>query len=496
MVNFSERKKKLARLNSVEDFSSKRDETVFESANYAAFDEGSLEGLNEKQKLMVEGIVEYLTTNKENKRYFLIQGGGGSGKSYTIKRAIEHIPPGHIIASAPSHFAKNVLKNFLGEEYKVTTIASLLGKIMKYDAKGDTILIPNKNLIGLAPIYNYDVIIIDEVSMVTDEVVEELLRKTKNKKLILLGDYCQLPPVGQHSDSSFFDKISIELTQPMRFTGPIYKLANHIRDEIHKIRDGIAAKLHVVNIETDRISRVDETGSGYIFLNNVRTMLSLAAEKFKESSDIHHVRVIAFRNETTDRYNNLIRKLLYGANPKQFEQGELIISDGSYSIAKDNRAEMIINNGTVLKVKSAVEVSGPFNIACKELTFFDAKFKHTIYAVSDKGKAQYDEVLKTYKKRAKESPHWWAAYYKFKDSFAHFKYSYAVSAHKAQGSSIKYVFIDEEDILSVKPTSIKEKLQSLYVGISRASFRAYIFNSKFNVDFSELNKEYLRKKAK
>jgi hypothetical protein len=52
--------------------------------------------------------------------------------------------------------------------------------------------------------------------------------------------------------------------------------------------------------------------------------------------------------------------------------------------------------------------------------------------------------------------------------FAYFNYSYAASIHKAQGSTINHVFIIEDDILEVKLTTTKEKLQSINVGISRA----------------------------
>jgi hypothetical protein len=36
--------------------------------------------------------------------------------------------------------------------------------------------------------------------------------KEGNKALIVLGDYCQLPPVNQETDSLFFENISSELT--------------------------------------------------------------------------------------------------------------------------------------------------------------------------------------------------------------------------------------------------------------------------------------------
>ena len=76
--------------------------------------DGSLEGLNDQQSDMVVNISDYLKDNSK-KEFFLVQGGGGTGKSYSIIRAIQGIDPKFIIAAAPSHFAKNVLQDFLGD---------------------------------------------------------------------------------------------------------------------------------------------------------------------------------------------------------------------------------------------------------------------------------------------------------------------------------------------------------------------------------------------
>jgi hypothetical protein len=76
---------------------------------------------------MVMGISEYL--KGKSKPFFLVQGGAGTGKSFSINRALLGIDPKHVIAAAPSHFAKNVLQDFLGPRYKVTTIDCLVKKV-------------------------------------------------------------------------------------------------------------------------------------------------------------------------------------------------------------------------------------------------------------------------------------------------------------------------------------------------------------------------------
>jgi hypothetical protein len=66
----------------------------------------------------------------------------------------------------------------------------------------------------------------------------------------------------------------------MRFQGPLYYLVNLIRTEIIKMRSGLVPSLNIINMETNRVSQLDETGSGYIFLNNMP--LLKAIRRFKE----------------------------------------------------------------------------------------------------------------------------------------------------------------------------------------------------------------------
>lgn len=316
-----------------------------------------------------------------------------------------------------------------------------------------------------------------------------------NKSLIILGDYCQLPPVSQETDSLFFNTISSELTIPMRFTGPLFFLAGILRAEIIKIRNGIVPSLNIINIITNRVSELNEEGSGYIFLNNMPLLLQAAIKKFKKNKGTGYVRLLAYRNKTIEKLNMSIRVGLFGENPKQFETGELLISNGGYSVkTKGGKEKQVIRNGELFKVKEAKSVTGPYNIPCIELFFSEGvSFEVSILTVATEGEEMYDKTLKRLTGLAKENSHLWRDVFSFKESFCYFNYSYAASIHKAQGSSINHVFIIEDDILEVKMTSTKEKLQSIYVGVSRASFRAYIYNKSFKVNNSKLSKELLVK---
>jgi hypothetical protein len=448
-------------------------------------------GLNEGQKFMVEGIVQYLA-GELNIPYFLVQGPGGTGKSFAIYRALKCINSNSVIGAATSHFAKNVLSDFLGKDFSVTTIASLLGKRVSFDDNGKEILINNNIRPEDLPIMKHSVIIIDEISMIDDETADEIINicNVYNKKLILLGDFCQVPPVRQKDDSKFFDIISAELTESMRFKGPILSLANAVRDEIVSLRNGGFADDRVVTIHTDRVSMLDEvSGSGYIFLNSINTVINAAVKRYKMGHGTGYVRILAYRNKTIDKLNTMVRTALYGENSLQFEHGESLIASSIYTVNKT----AVITNGELLQVESAEDVIGPYEIPCKKLIFIDKVTQFPVYTVAREG---YELYEKTYRKLESDGKKrvggGWPAFYAFKESFAYFNYSYVTSIHKAQGSSIAHVFIIEEDIYTNRSTTLKEKLQLLYVAISRASFRAYIYNKNQRMDNGNLSTELLK----
>jgi hypothetical protein len=68
-------------------------------------------------------------------------------------------------------------------------------------------------------------------------------------------------------------------------------------------------------METNRVSQLDETGSGYIFLNNMPLLLkTLSADSKKEKG--LYVRLLAYRNKTIEKLNVHIRIGLYGEKTK------------------------------------------------------------------------------------------------------------------------------------------------------------------------------------
>jgi hypothetical protein len=58
------------------------------------------------------------------------------------------------------------------------------------------------------------------------------------------------------------------------------------------MRSGLVPSLNIINMETNRVSQLDETGSGYIFLNNMPSATKKAAiRRFKKGKGTGYVRL-------------------------------------------------------------------------------------------------------------------------------------------------------------------------------------------------------------
>ena len=128
----------------------------------------------------------------------VIMGSAGTGKTFLTRYIVDYIlneRMGSIAAIAPTHKARRVLEKTLNTErfFPVPsfTVASILGKMREHSYIGS-----HKYTNGSKQkMDNFDYFILDEVSMVEDKDLEEIIDYIceHDKKLILVGDNCQIP---------------------------------------------------------------------------------------------------------------------------------------------------------------------------------------------------------------------------------------------------------------------------------------------------------------
>jgi hypothetical protein len=272
-------------------------------------------------------------------------------------------------------------------------------------------------------------------------------------RVIAVGDPYQLPPVEQETDSVFFDYIQSTLTIPMRYQGPISKVAGIYKNQIDNINEGYGFDKWALNTHTSRKDNF-EGDTGYGFTNQLDDVIEMAAADVKAHPETpSYARVLAFKNDSVAEINKRIRRKLYGENLRQFEPGEIVICNGGYSITKTQQVLRdgewvpgklyrvpVLYNGQILKVESHTSIKGPYDIPCEIMSFYGLSgVSEPIYVVSDtsEANAMYKEKRDKLKSEAIKQPAGslkalaWKRYYDFVDSFAYFDYAYSVNLYKA-----------------------------------------------------------------
>lgn len=422
-----------------------------------------------------------------------------------------------ICLSAPTHKALTVLKQmaeFKSDNLEYYTIHSLLGlkPVVTSDGK-ETFVKDNKSS---NKIMGFDLVIVDEASMLDDKLFSFLVDEINNNaflKIIFVGDSKQLPPVN-HVCSAPMDSLRREkhnighvvLTQIIR-----QKDSNPIINFSKEIRNGR------FNPKTDL-----NTESQGVLVVNKKDQLAVLSKMFtsgKYEEDMNYCRMVAWTNNTVNWYNELIRKMIYKAkienriaelkedsgklSPEMIEVvksefpyyrngkmdlprylvGDKVIVDKpifdiesrSQIICKTNE-ELLITNLSI-QPRIAMGVMYDCYIAHATNIFTNEEVKLEI--CHESSLLQLEQSLDKLKRdalkapRGKKSRDLWVRYYKLDKHFARLKYAPCLTTYKSQGSTYENIIIVVDDIM--RNPKRAELLQHLYVGVTRASMRCFLF---------------------
>ena len=141
-------------------------------------DKFCLDSLNEDQQLAVKNSFLY--------NFSVINGKAGTGKTFVISNIIQAFTSIGLVVgcAAPTGKAARRMETMTGFH------ASTIHRLLNYNSKSYGYNIDNK-------LQDYDVIIIDEFSMVDIKLAYALFSSlSDNTKVIIVGDYNQLPPIG------------------------------------------------------------------------------------------------------------------------------------------------------------------------------------------------------------------------------------------------------------------------------------------------------------
>lgn len=450
-----------------------------------------IKDLTFEQKDALDKIIRFL--NSDDKE-MLLSGYAGSGKTTLINVLLDYIDENidgfEVTCSAPTNEAVRIVSRKSNRKFQ-RTIYGLLGLVLM-EVDDDPPVLKQK---GRIHINDYDLVIIDEASMINDDLYDRLqsyLNQYKRVKVLYSGDDAQLPPVNNGSDERGKNKPS-----------KVFELENFIKlTEVKRVTENNPILRTVTQIRNTLTSNVDEfsrdtvhdntTGTGIIFSNNkdffINSLLNdFVSQQYKCDND--HVRALAYTNEEVNFLNNKIRGKIFGDDNVEYMRGEnLIVDSPIFERAKNKKQVIIYDTGTRLRVQRAREVIASncdfkaWELHVKSITDGDENsVRKVIRVVSADSFLMYKQVLKNLASQCKEAAvksggRAWFPYFEFKSQFDWVKYSYATTVHKSQGSTFRNVYVVENDINRLKWDNV-ERNKLKYVAFTRASHKLIIYNT-------------------
>lgn len=457
----------------------------------------------EDQKIAVEGLSNFINSPFDEYKYIYgLVGAGGVGKTFVIKYVIQKCKYADSVirCTAPTHKACRVFSQALGGK-QVFTIQSTFGfrlnmSLADFDYKN-----PQFDPTAAPKLDNIELLIIDESSMLPAGLVQYIVKECRKRKikLIFIGDASQIPPVNEKNSTAFnVCTKTFHLNEIVRqgLGNPILNILDMLRADIRNKTTKTISYFSKHIGETN----YNENGEGYSIIGNLDFTRNIAT-KFQDEEYTHNIdkyKIVAYTNLAVTKWNNFVRQLIVSES----ERGIITKNDllMSYKTTVDEFNSVIINNSEEYIVNDIVNYTDAkygfkgylikFQLVnggtiTKPIFLVDHTDKFSIIKYID----TLDELIKTAKSstgatRTKR----WKEYFEFKDKYfiitnildrtgiikypRDLDYGFAVTSHRAQGSTYDNVFVDANDIIYDKNgyiySNIDEMLRRLYVACSRA----------------------------
>ena len=403
------------------------------------------------QEIAVHELIEFLAQPWDDKKYInALCGAGGTGKTFVIKYVINNCKwsGGVIGCAAPTHKACRVLSNSIGGK-EVNTIQSLFGFRLDVNIENFDPENPAFNPVGK-----------NKLDGLNAKLVKYISNKCKKLqiKVIMLGDSSQLPPVNEKTSQAFLIASNTYYLKEVVRQGdnnPISKLLKLLREDIDN-KNGWRFLDYISKNRQDTNSRVAQWN------NHVRHMIIQDADKS-----------LITRNDLIMSYTTVVNVF-----------NDIIINNSEEYIVKDI-VDTVDNDyefkGFLIKFQAihGGAITQPlFVIDHYDNYTFQMYYKKLTSLIDDAKKASSSE-------RGSK----WKQYFDFKRKYLiasnimnsngkilfsrDLDYGFAITSHRAQGSTYRNVFVDINDMIYDKYghpyTNRDEMLRRLYVACSRAS---------------------------
>lgn len=413
--------------------------------------------LNADQQLAADAFFEFLCNPEET--CMVISGKPGTGKTYLVQYLLSQLPSyeqplqllwgkapsflHNVHLTATTNQAARVLAD-AAKQREAVTIYSHLGLRIKENYQTGRMDIATDN----ASIVRNQLLIIDESSYVTEQLLGYIHRFTHNCKIVFLGDRYQLVMPFSKSSAVFeqgYRTAMLTISERTRTIGGSNSRIAQQAEAYCAVIDGATFP----PLEPDQKTLIQVSGPEF--------KAAVDAEFSRPDWQPQDAKIIAWSNKTVQAYNQYVRTDLLGKS-LEFTADEVVISNSTlmgYGIFTDTPY-------TVRQVLPETK----FGFEGWRVVLADHKQIRTVFMPAD-----WDQVNATLKALWKaKNMH---SYFNIRNAFADLRPAYASTVYKAQGSTFHTVFLDLSDL--GRCTSPTDTARMLNTGISRASHRVYLY---------------------
>lgn len=402
-----------------------------------------------------------------------LTGYAGVGKTTTLRSLLaELVDAGwRVLLTAPTHQALAVARSGVPAEVDAMTIHAALGLSVREREDGSTEVTARTR----AKLRPYDLVVVDEASMVGPDLYQALLRE-RECAVLFVGDPGQLPPIGERESPAFSEVAHrVALTEIVRQAAgsPLITIAHAIREAAENGR----------RVKIDTI-RTLEGGPAQFQRGSLHTVTELVTDARRSGFDAV---AITYRNEDVDRINAGVHRALFPDAPGIYAPGERVLFRAPYHEAGRANEEPLARTNELATVLSVSEPrDGLYGVQTLDLELlFDDGRERVVPAPMNayawrrasgalfadhraaKAKAKLtgdpDEALRLKEEAREASTRAWA----IRTGFANVQHAYALTAHRAQGSTYEIVVLHWNGLERMRDDF--EHARAVYVAATRPS---------------------------
>lgn len=406
--------------------------------------------LNDDQTRVFKGIWKSMVEGPYDMLSML--GPAGVGKTFLLAHLHKRLKEEgkKPILLAPTHQSAACLEDIHDGDITASTIHSALGLQLERDGKGGYQLTVDEDA---RSIEQYDIALGDEASMYGRDLWPHIEGAVHGSGLdwLNVGDSFQLPPVNE-DPSPALEQNGFRLEEIVRQAegSDIIELATYVREQM---KHGRQASL----------LEAAPTG-GEVQVMETPEALDFAEEKLEEAP--RETRVLAFRNKTANRWAANLKKRLY-PDTDTFAEGMWLLAREPYAPGGQD-ADVRFHTSERLQVKRAEKTTEHFSH--REIPVWKLKLKrdtngsyvYDVLVPRGEGKQTFSDLVEKHKDRGN-----WKEFYECTEKIARVQSAVSSTTHKSQGSTIKNVVVDVNDLDSAPDRSIRNPLK--YVAVTRAS---------------------------